>query len=185
MSDLEKAYKTVKLGKRNINPKVIILMGLPGSGKSYVADYLNNKYGFTILSGENISNTLFKNDQNTDYTLVYKTLRQLAKKLLKENYSIVIDGTNLKYSFRKQIYDEVCQNTKPILIYLLVDDKTALERINKRGEDRSDKKKIKSYCSQETFNKFKEQIETPKSEENYYQIESNTNLFLKIDLIIN
>jgi len=184
MFNLKKAYQTIKIGNKFNNPKIVILMGLPGSGKSYVADYLNKNLGFTVLSGENISNALFKNDQNTDYNLVYKTLRQLAKKLLKEKYSIVIDGTNLKYSFRKQIYDELCQNIKPILIYLLVDDEIALKRINNRGEDKSNSQNIKSSCSPETFIKFKNEIEVPKDNEDSYQIKSDSYVLHKIRKIV-
>ena len=39
---IEKAKATVNYGEcKSKNPLLIILMGLPGSGKSYLADYLN------------------------------------------------------------------------------------------------------------------------------------------------
>jgi len=179
----QKALKTIKVGKKFSHSKIIILMGLPGSGKSFVADYLNKKYGYTIISGENISNALFGNNI-ADFSIVYKIVRQLASKLLMEKHSIVIDGTNLKFSFRKQIYDEVCMDIKPILIYLLVDDKTARKRIDKRGEGCQNIKDIKSQCSKETFIKFKEQTEEPTENEPFYRLVSDENLLGKIDSII-
>lgn len=42
-----------------MNQALIVLMGLLGSGKSYVAEYIHKKYGFVILSGEEITTQMF------------------------------------------------------------------------------------------------------------------------------
>lgn len=183
---LSKAEKSVKKGRITKSPKLIILMGLPGSGKSYVSSYLHEKHGFTILSGENITFALFGTEKcsGSEYALAYKTLRQLAVKLLAEGYSIVIDGTNLKYVFRKQIYDEVgCDQT--ILLYLKTDDKTALSRIAQRGVNYQDGKEIKSSISHETFNNFKSQLEEPLPDEKAFEVVSDDQIFSNIDLVLN
>lgn len=180
---LSKALTTVKVGKTFSCPLVIILMGLPGSGKTYVANSLNKKYGFTILSGENISHLLYGNNP-ADFSLVYKILRQLACHLLNDNHSIVIDGTNLKFSHRQQIYQEVCSNLKTILIYLLVDDQTARQRIDLRGVSTNHKQDIKSSVPPEVFAKFKQQTDEPKVGEFCFKINSDVNLLKEIDFII-
>ncbi|EKE06220.1 MAG: hypothetical protein ACD_19C00042G0001 [uncultured bacterium] len=54
-----KAQKTIKKGTKSKSPRLVVLMGLPGSGKSYVSNYLHEKHGFTVLSGENITFALF------------------------------------------------------------------------------------------------------------------------------
>jgi predicted kinase len=186
IDDKLKLEKSIKKGKKTKTPRLVILMGLPGCGKSYVASYLYEKYGFTILSGENITYALFGTEKcaNDEYALAYKTLRQLAAKLLADGYSVVIDGTNLKYAFRQQIYDEViCDSTT--LIYLKIDDKTALNRITQRGLNYQDKKNIKSSISQETFNNFKKQLEEPLPSEKAITIISDDNIFIKIDSVVN
>ena len=182
---LSKAEKSIKKGKISDLAKLFILMGLPGSGKSYVSSYLHQKHGFTVLSGESITFSIFGTEKCSggEYALAYKTLRQLAVKLLSQRYSVVIDGTNLKYVFRKQIYDEViCKSTT--LIYLKTDDKTALSRTSQRGIDYQNKKDIKSTCSQETFNSFKDQLEEPLSNENFIVVNSDDQVFINIDSII-
>lgn len=154
---------------------LIILMGLPGSGKSYVAEYIHKKYGFVVLSGEEITIQMFGTEKvsGKQYAEVYKTVRQKASELLLQGKSVVIDGTNLKHEFRQQIYDEVkCDRT--ILIYLKVDDDTALERISKR---------INS-CSLETYQEFKNQVEEPLPEENVFVIISDGNLLKNVDNIL-
>jgi len=156
-------------------PTLIILMGLPGSGKSYVSDYLRRKYGYTVLSGEEITNQLFGTEKvsGKQYSEAYKTIRQKASELLLQEKSVVIDGTNLRQAFRQQIYDEVsCSSTK--LIYLKVDDKIALDRISKRNNS----------CSLDTFNSFKSQIEEPLSNEKAIVLKSDERLLNNIDEII-
>ena len=159
-------------------------MGLPGSGKSYISNYFHEKYGFTILSGENVTFSIFnKVDCKTEeYTLAYDILRQIASELITQGYSIVIDGTNLKYIFRQQIYNDVnCPNT--ILLYLKIDDNTALSRIFKRGVDFKDLKNIKSLISPDIFAKFKNQLEEPLPTENSITLKSDKNLLSNIDRI--
>lgn len=182
---LSKAEKSINKGNLTKTPKLVVLMGLPGSGKSYVSSYLHNKYGFTILSGENITFALFGTEKcsGSDYVLAYKTLRQLAVKLLTEGYSVLIDGTNLKYVFRKQIYDDV-KHEPTVLIYLKVDDKTAFNRVLQRGVDYQNGKDIKSSISKETFDNFKGQLEEPLPDEKAYVIASDDQIFANIDLAL-
>jgi len=136
-------------------PKLIILMGLPGAGKSYLSKYLKKKYQAKILSGEDMAIKMFGTSkcQAKEYKLVYQEIRQQAKDLLNQGFTVVIDGTNLKYQYRKEIYEEVVWK-QTILIYLPIDDKTALERLEKRGG-----------CDKKTFYEFKKQLEEPQKEE--------------------
>lgn len=183
MNTIKLAEKSIKKGKKTSQSKLIVLMGLPGFGKSYVSSYLHDKYGFTILSGENITFTLFGTEKcsGDEYALAYKILRQLATKLISDGYSVVIDGTNLKYAFRQQIYYEV--NCNPTLLYLKIDDKTALNRISQRGTNFEDTKNIKSQISSETFDRFKNQLEEPRANENAVTLISDDNLLNNIDLV--
>ena len=182
---LSKAKKTIKKGNKFIQPHLIVLMGLPGSGKSYVSGHLHNKYDYTILSSENITFSLFGTEKVTGsgYTFANKILRQLSIDLIKEGYTVVIDGTNLKYEYRKQIYEEV--NIKSvILIYIVIEDLIAIDRITQRGEDSSDQTNIKSVISQKTFDNFKNQLEEPLENEKYFKINSDKDLLIRVDKII-
>ena len=185
LSELSRASKTIKRGEKFEHPHIIILMGLPGSGKSYVSDHLHNKYGYTILSGKNITFSLFGTEKvsGSDYVLAYKILRQLATNLLREGYSVVIDGTNLKYAFREQIYKEVGSKFT-YLIYLVIDDETALRRANQRGENHNDKTNIKSSISSETFENFKTQLEEPRENEKGFKLISDDRLLDHLDKIV-
>jgi len=184
---IEKAKKAIKYGEcKSQEPLLVILMGLPGTGKSYISNYLNKQYSFTILSGENITYSIFGTEKCTglQYRESYEILRFLAVYLLKQKYNVVIDGTNLKYEFRKQIYQSVGDLAKIILVYIYIDDATALKRANSRKEDSSDLKAISGKCSLETFITFKNQLELPREDELYYKFKSDENILKKIDIII-
>lgn len=184
---INKAKKGIKYGEyKSPKPLLIILMGLPGTGKSYLSNYLNQRYSFTVLSGENITYSIFGTEKCSryQYKKAYEILRFLAVELLKQKHSVVIDGTNLKYEFRKQIYQSIGDLAKVILVYLFTDDATALKRANLRREDYSDSKAISRGCSPETFAAFKSQLELPQKNEKSYQVKSDKALFKKIDTII-
>jgi predicted kinase len=161
-------------------------MGLPGAGKSYLSNYLNKKYSFTILSGENITFSIFGTEKcsGIQYKEAYRILQFLATELLNQKYNVVIDGTNLKYEFRKQIYKAVGASIKILLIYLFTDDVVALKRANSRGKNYDNSKMILSKCSPKTFAAFKTQLELPHKNEKYYRIKSDEMLFEKIDAIL-
>ena len=184
---IKMAKRGIKYGKyKNQKPLLIILMGLPGTGKSYVSQYLNQYYSFTVLSGENITYSIFGTEKcaASQYKETYEILRFLTVNLLKQKHSVVVDGTNLKYEFRKQIYQSIGVLAKVILIYLYIDDATALKRANSRKEDYSDLKTISSKCSLETFTAFKNQLELPQKDEKCYQLKSDENIFEKVDMVI-
>jgi predicted kinase len=142
------------------NTQLVVLMGLPGSGKSYFSSLLAKK-GFSVISGESVACELFgveklSSDQHAE---VYKLVRLRALGSLKSGIKVVIDGTNLRYEYRRQIYNE-CAGFLTKLVYLEVDKKTALGRIKKRltqGEG--------SGCDEKTFVDFKKQLELPREDE--------------------
>lgn len=151
-------------------------MGLPGSGKTYVADHLAAQ-GWIVVSGEQVAQEMFGSDRlrADQYELVYGTVRQLAAELLQDGRKVVIDGTNLKYSYRQQIY-KTCRGFTTLLIYLTVDRQTALDRISQRvaldgGSD----------CSEETFSDFERQPEPPCEGENGISIKADKVVLRLVD----
>ncbi|MDD2566116.1 MAG: AAA family ATPase [Candidatus Gracilibacteria bacterium] len=183
---IKKAKTAIKNGEKVINPSCIILMGFPGTGKSYTSHYLNEKYNYTILSGENITHAIFGTEKCTgeQYKQAYKILNFLAKELIDSGYRIIIDGTNLKKEFRTNIYNSMNNDVKVFGIYLYTSDEIALNRANSRGINVNNPTNILSSCSKETFEGFKKQLELPNEDENFFMIESNENLLNTLDIVI-
>ena len=76
-----------------MSPRLIVLVGLPGSGKSYWAE----KQGWTVLSSDEIRRILSDDPENQSINgMVFATLRHLLRRRLELQRPVTcIDATNL------------------------------------------------------------------------------------------
>ena len=92
-----------------MEPKFMMMVGLPGSGKSYLAAKIaGDDENTIILSSDKIRGELF-GDENSqaDNAKVFEELHRRALVLLKDGYNVIYDATNLnskrRMSFLKTI----------------------------------------------------------------------------------
>lgn len=84
-------------------PKLIILVGLPGSGKTtYANKHLRKKNTF-VLSSDAIRKDVF-GDETAQHNnkLVFSILFKRARSKLKQGMNVVIDATNISSQVRKE-----------------------------------------------------------------------------------
>jgi len=152
-------------------PKVIVLGGLTGSGKSTVASFISKKAGFEVLSSDIIRKELagidiyesalsdYKGGIYTDEMTerVYKELCDRAYNLARDGKNIVLDATFIKEKYRKMVKDRFKRlGIEPFFVFLDVDEKTALEHFRKREKENS-----VSDGRYEIFLKQREELEKP------------------------
>jgi predicted kinase len=83
--------------------KLIVLMGLPGSGKSTYANQFDH---CAVLSSDAIRKELFDDVQyQGNNELVFDTLYSRAKEYLERGYDVVIDSTHLEARRRLRVID--------------------------------------------------------------------------------
>lgn len=88
--------------------KLICMVGISGSGKSYYAKIIAEKENAVILSSDALRIELFNDINNMDNNnKVFKELHTRMKKYLIEGKSVILDSTNLSYKKRMAILDEV------------------------------------------------------------------------------
>ncbi len=87
---------------------MIMMVGLVGSGKSYMAQELAKEYDATIFSSDGLRVELFGdvNDQKHNQEL-FTELHQRIKNCLKENRSAIYDATNINYKKRMAFLSEL------------------------------------------------------------------------------
>lgn len=91
----------------DIKTKFIMLVGLPASGKSTVAEYLKNN-GFTVHSSDSIREELFGDvDAQDNNSEVFSLLHKRVKHDLSKGISCVYDATNMSMKRRKAFLDEI------------------------------------------------------------------------------
>lgn len=99
---LRKKYlRGIKWNKLD-KPNLVMLCGLPGSGKSVFAETLRSKYGYVVHSSDQIRKELF-GDENSqeDNGAVFNLLHKRIKDDLNQGHCVVYDATNLNRRKRK------------------------------------------------------------------------------------
>lgn len=85
--------------------KLVLLIGIPGSGKTTVAKKLTEK-GYSRLCADDIRLELYGDEaEQGNPREVFAIFFQRLSDLMKENKDIVIDNTNARSNHRQQIYD--------------------------------------------------------------------------------
>jgi len=113
--------------------KLIFLVGLPGCGKSTYANE-NLAIDCEIFSSDKIRFELFGDENNqSDNNLVFNTLFERAKEVLKQGKNVVIDATNVDIFERAQALKHFADfSVQRIAIVLDVSMEICIERDQQR-----------------------------------------------------
>lgn len=155
-----------------------LITGLPGAGKTVVAEYLEKKLPAARINTDEIFTKLYPNEKppdNGDYTseqlsVMYVSLRPVAYYLatIAPKRHFIMEGTFRKKSQRDNITDELDKIKHPYQIILVeVDDKILIDRIQKRFEAGE------SHSTVEAYQEIKRIYEKP---EKVYSIENSGTL---------
>lgn len=133
---------------RNFGPPVLVLVrGLPGAGKSTIAQTISEELGVALLQTDSLRKKLFgATDEHVGFNegryrpenrlRVYDDMHQQAGELLRNGLSVVLDGTFLEESLRVKAAKlaEVHQ-AEFIPIDCQCPDEIALQRITTRAQE--------------------------------------------------
>lgn len=138
-------------------PAVIMVTGLPGTGKTFFATRFAKTFGIAVVSIDKIRWTLFANHTYSDNenAMVQQVANLIVTELLKTQKSFVVDG-----GFNTEIEREefISRFTKAgfrvVIVVVQVDDSTAKLRSAKRSAKDPENRYKQSLSSEE----FEEQV---------------------------
>ena len=144
--------------------KLIVMVGLPGSGKSYYANKLLEEATnpTVILSSDNYRKKLFgdENDQ-THNEQVFKTLYQDIRKYLISHVDVIFDATNTSLKSRLRIMKEIegieCDKEAYVIC-------TPIEECIERDKNRE------RSVGEEVIWKFVRSFQCPQTYEGFWEI---------------
>ena len=115
---------------------VIMIMGLPGSGKSYFAIQLAQRIDADYFSSDRIRNEIIskKTYSENEKMAVYNEMLARMLNAVKEDRNVILDATFYKEKLREQFTNEI-KGINVFYIEVVADEQTAMERLNKTRPD--------------------------------------------------
>lgn len=87
-------------------PVLILMSGLPGSGKSYLSEQVCAQLPCAIIESDRVRKVLFPKPTYTaeESSIVHRTCQELMRRLLKRGVRVIFDATNLVAFQRELLY---------------------------------------------------------------------------------
>lgn len=115
---------------------IIIVFGLPGSGKSFFASRLAEKIGAKYVNSDRVRKELFtvRNYSEKEKGMVYDKMLQEMKEAAEENKHLILDATFHKKETRKLFTDQWKGEGEIKFIEVQADEEIIRERLQKERE---------------------------------------------------
>ena len=123
------------------SPSLVVLCGLPGTGKSYFARELSARAPFVWLSSDRTRKLLVARPQYSrrEHRRVFAAMHVLTRGYLRDGYSVVFDATNLNEGVRAPLYAAAdAAGVDPLIIRFTAHPDLVRERMAKRAKGIAD-----------------------------------------------
>ena len=166
-----------------VKPALIVVSGLPGTGKSYFCGKLAERLDFIILESDALRKTLFPlpTYSLTESSHLFQTIHMLIEELLKKGVPLILDATNLSERYRERLYNIADRlNVRLILVRVEAPPEVVYERLKARA--RGTNPKDKSDADWAVFQKMQPTVE--KIRRNHYAVDTSRDITPVIDKIV-
>lgn len=181
--DTEKLRRAIvqKLPPKSERPAIIILVGLPGSGKSHFAARLLEKIPAVVLESDYLRKTLVRRPvySQWEHIRLFRAIHELVKKLLTAKFIVVMDATNLTEHYRRPL-EAIARDVKAKSIIVYID--TPREVAENRLLERSTRQDGYSDADWAVYQRLETTIEPIKNP--HFHIGTPMDISLVIDKIV-
>ena len=119
------------------SPSLVILCGLPGTGKSHFARELARRAPFVWLNSDRTRKLLVDRPSYSrrEHRRVFSAMHVLTKGYLRDGYSVVFDATNLNENVRRPLYESANEvGVEPLIIRFTAPSDLVHRRLINRAE---------------------------------------------------
>ena len=134
---LRSAYADELPDAKRVSPSLVILCGLPGTGKSHFARELAHRAPFVWLSSDRTRKLLvdIPSYSRREHRRVFSAMHVLTKGYLRDGYSVVFDATNLNENVRRPLYESADEaGVEPLIIRFTAPSELVRSRLSDRAE---------------------------------------------------
>lgn len=135
--DVERLKESLgQLPEPVVKPALIVVSGLPGSGKSYFCRKLAERLSFPILESDALRKVLFPSPSYSpgESNRLFQACHLLIEELLRRGIALIFDATNLIERHRERLY-HIADQTETKLIIVRVE--APAELVRQRLENRT------------------------------------------------
>jgi predicted kinase len=138
-SDVDKLYSSLGNMPESVKtPALVIVSGLPGTGKTYFSKKLSERLPFITLESDVLRRVINPNPthSHTESARLFAAIHLLCERLLKEGHSIIVDATNLTEKHRQHFYGIADRaGRKLIIVYTEAPSALVKERLDNRAKE--------------------------------------------------
>lgn len=120
--------------------RLILVCGLPGTGKTTIAKYIADKTGSFVFNTDTVRKELFDKPKYTEKEkeLIYNLLFEMAEKFLRSAKNVVLDGTFYKKELRARVR-KMAESMKSDfhLVEVVCNERILKERMGKRKKEKT------------------------------------------------
>lgn len=112
---------------------IVIVFGLPGSGKSYFASRLAKTINAEYVNSDRLRKEMFKERvySEQEKKMVYKKMLEQMEDAVEQNNNLVLDATFHRKDVRKMFVDEMKDKGGVVFIEIEADENIIRERVEK------------------------------------------------------
>lgn len=183
-SDVERLTKRLgQLPEPVVDPTLIVVSGLPGTGKSYFSNRLVERLPFLILESDAMRKTLFTspsyNRQESSH--LFQVCHLLIQRLLAKGIPIIFDATNLSERHRERLYSIADRlDARLILVRVEAPAGVAQERLKARQEGTDPTNK--SDADWAVYQRMQPSVQ--KIHRNHYAVDTSRDITPVLDKIV-
>jgi len=165
------------------NPALVVVSGLPGTGKSHFCRKLAERIDLVILESDSLRRQLFSTPSYSkeESTQLFRACHGVVEELLRKGISVALDATNLEEHNREQLYHIADQSAaRLIIVRMEAPPEVVQQRLERRSrrEDQSDH----SEADWNVYGKMKPTVE--KIGRTHFAVDSSKDIAPIIDKIV-
>lgn len=151
------------------SPLIIIMMGLPGAGKTFFARQFANNLNFGYISEDRIRHDIFIEPKfsNEEQAIIRRVMGYMIEELSRVKKHIILDGRFLNSNERQKIHQVMLTaGYQSLTVWVQTEEDLAKRRASRRDKRKPDDKYNSPVDSRE-FQTTKQALEKPQEKENF------------------